>query len=467
MVLVVVMFVPVQSASVVLLQEPALTPDEEGDHFPCGVEWWWLYTTLTLEDGSQWDTCIMFYYEMNWSTDHWSSTDGFSYIRIESWDRLTGKYYDFLQSDPHPGPFHHGKGMVNLSYDNSTFQGLYPDYAVYCNDDVNGISLSLGFNARAPPHYIGQEAVNGTLPCGTGTFHYWLMPVGMVVGTLTFQGRTQNVTGIGYMEHQFADTHFFDDFFRGQGPLNVLKVGNLYRELSKWVFAEYLSNGLIDWTFLHSSTDSIVGYDWIWIGFPSGWGMILFRMTAWTVEDGPSFGFLIVTNGTSYWEFGDITTRILRDEYLGDRDAYLPMDFAIDAGKGSMTVHVDFKSTTDITKMYFKTGPFELGNFLVAGIANATVVQNGQKFTLTDGKGTNTPCRFIPKNIKYMSTDIDWILPPDGLGWIISGRNHYLHFEYQTKIQIKPYFDVDFSMKPSQDCPGIWRNLLYRLNFLS
>lgn len=445
------------------ITEPRETPADEGDHFPCGIEWWWLYTTLTLEDGRQWDVCIMFFYQMNWSQDHWSSTDGFSYIRIECWDRHTGNYYDCLHADSHPGPFHHEKNCVNLSYYNSTFRGLYPYYTVFINDDVNNITMSIYFNASAPPHYIGQEAVNGTIPCGSGTFHYWLMPLGRVAGRLTFQGQSENVTGIGYMEHQFADAHFYDTFFRGLGLQNVVKAGTLYCELSKWIFMQYLQNGLIDWTFYHSSTDSIVGYDWIWIGFPCGWSMILFRATALTVKDGPSAALLIVTDGTSYWEFGDITTRILRDQYLGDRDAYLPMDFEINAGKGSMKLQVFFRSTTNITKMYFKTGPFELGNFLVAGVANATVEQNGHITTLSDGRGTNTPMRFIPSRVKYMSTDVDWIFPPEGLGIIISGRNHYLHIDYTTKFMILPSFSVKFTVRPSPDCPPLWRNILMRL----
>ena len=445
------------------ISEPRQTPADEGDHFPCGIEWWWLYTTLTLQDGSQWDMCIMFFYQMNWSTDHWSNTDGFSYIRIESWDRKTGGYYDCLHSDPHPGPFYHEKNYVNLSYDNSTFQGLYPYYTVFFNDDVNNITMSIDFNATAPPHFIGQDAVNGTMPCGSGTFHYWLMPLGQITGRLTAGNQTVNVTGIGYMEHLFADAHFYDTFFRGLGIQNIAKMSSLYGGLSKWIFTQYLQNGYIDWTSYHTSTDCIVGYDWIWMGFPSGWSMILYRVTALATADGPSIGLLIVTDGTTYWEFADITTKVLRDQYLGDRDVYLPMDFEISAGKGSMKIHAFFRSTTEITKMYFKAGFFELGNFLVAGVANGTVEQNGHSITLENGKGTNTPMRFIPRLIKHVSNNIDWILPPQGIGVILSGSNHYLYVEVVIKIQIEPVFDFEFTVRPSPNCPMGWKYILSRI----
>ena len=72
-------------------------PEIEGDHFPCGVEYWWLYTMLTFEDGRQWDMCAQFFYVMNWTDNDWSETEGVSYLRIQSWNRETGNYYDYFK----------------------------------------------------------------------------------------------------------------------------------------------------------------------------------------------------------------------------------------------------------------------------------------------------------------------------------------------------------------------------------
>ena len=36
------------------------TPEDEGDHFPTGWEYWWNYMMLTLDDGSHWDIAVMF-----------------------------------------------------------------------------------------------------------------------------------------------------------------------------------------------------------------------------------------------------------------------------------------------------------------------------------------------------------------------------------------------------------------------
>ena len=47
------------------------TSEDEGDHFPCGCEYWWLYTMLTLDDGRQLDFCAQFFYKMNWTGNQW------------------------------------------------------------------------------------------------------------------------------------------------------------------------------------------------------------------------------------------------------------------------------------------------------------------------------------------------------------------------------------------------------------
>ena len=36
------------------------SPEDEGDHFPCGCEWWTLHVALELEDGTHWDVLLEF-----------------------------------------------------------------------------------------------------------------------------------------------------------------------------------------------------------------------------------------------------------------------------------------------------------------------------------------------------------------------------------------------------------------------
>jgi len=445
------------------LPDKIQTPEDEGDHFPTGIEWWWLYTTLTLEDGRQWDLCIQFLYQMNWSTNQWSTTDGVSYLRIQSWDRQTATYYDNLRIEKHPGPFHHEKNKINLSYFNSTYHGLYPHYSAYLQDDRNDIMLTMEFEAISRPHYFAEESVKGTVPWGTGTFQYWIMPLGHVTGILTLHGEEYPVTGIGYTEHMVADTHLIGSLFRGLGLRNLCEVGSLYASLAKWTLVENLQNGIPLLDFLHTSTGSFFGYDWIWAGFDNGWSMVLCRLSAFNIDDGPSLALLILTNGDTYWELADVTTKVTRNSYLGDRDIYLPLDFEITAEKDDMKFTMCFTSTTEITRMYIKQGVIELGNFLVAGEAKGTVSLDGYSVPL-EGKGTNTPLRYIPRYIKHLSNNIDLVIPPKGLGVIFSGRNHYLHVEVILKILLKPSVDIQLQLNPSPQSPSVIQNILTRLH---
>ena len=44
---------------------PPITPEDEGDHFPCAYEIWFYHAILTFEDGQKWDTLATFVYFMN------------------------------------------------------------------------------------------------------------------------------------------------------------------------------------------------------------------------------------------------------------------------------------------------------------------------------------------------------------------------------------------------------------------
>ena len=129
-------------------------PEDEGDHFPCGGEWWYVYTTLKNDTGIHWDISIAFVYFMNWTGEDWSKTDGFSYIRTQYWDRIKGECYDSIQTDRHPGKFSHKKNIVDLKYFNSSIIGLYPNYDIKIEDQFNHIEANIRFNAISSPTRI-------------------------------------------------------------------------------------------------------------------------------------------------------------------------------------------------------------------------------------------------------------------------------------------------------------------------
>ena len=422
------------------------TPEDEGDHFPCGGEYWWLYTMLTLEDGSHWDMCCKFIYTMNWTGKQWSETNGRCELRIQVFNRETGKCFDSIHAIDHPGVFQHKKNMVDLKFYNSTMKGLYPNYTAFFDDDINNIQLTVDFNAVAPPCWHLQESVNGTIPIGTGTLRYGSLPFVEVKGNLSINGTVLNVTGIGYYEHLFGDS-FVAQSIRFTSLKDLLKVGSLYSSIAKWLLSERIKNGLKKTHFLHM--DNLRGTDWIWVAFDNGWSVMFERLRFGVFAEGPCVGNLILSDGKESWEFADVYIKINRETYLQESDLYVPLDFEIRGFKDNKSIFIVFNTTTNITKKYGMARAFEGGLFLAAGEA-AGYFKEGETTISLCGQGLNNPCLFTPKT-KYRSLEIELLLPPYGFGISIRKISHPLGIEIFFKLQLRPTFEFIFYIKPAPE----------------
>ncbi len=400
-------------------------PEIEGDHFPCGVEYWWLYTMLILEDGRQWDMCAQFFYVMNWTGDSWSSTEGISYIRIQSWNRDTGKYYDYFKEGQHPGEFKHKKDIIDLKYYNSTLIGLYPDYNAYFDDDINNIKLNVKAHSVSPPYQHLNSIVNGTIPLGAGIFNYWSIPRLQLSGNISINGTIYNVTGVGYHEHLFGDRPIDGTFsFRFSSIKELINLNFLYFSILKWM----LQPKTISWLYKiqnpHISVDNIRGYDWIWSTFDNGWSMILVRLRLgypFSFTEGPTYSILILTDGEEIWEFSEVIIKISEDEYLEESGIYIPLDFKILGLLDDKKLFLSFNSTSDYTELYNKFTQIKTsdgGLFLAAGETTG-YFENGEDIELLNGKGTNTPFILFPL-LGFRSLEIQLFLPPDDFGFIIN-----------------------------------------------
>ncbi|MFE3845532.1 hypothetical protein ACFL1L_01555 [Thermoplasmatota archaeon] len=400
-------------------------PEIEGDHFPCGVEYWWLYTMLTLEDGSQWDMCAQFFYVMNWTGSNWSETEGVSYLRIQSWNRETGKYYDYFQESNHPGALQHKKDIIDLKYHNSTLNGLYPDYSAHFEDDINNIILNVDAHAVSPPYQHLNSIVNGTIPLGTGIFSYWSIPRLELTGNISINGSIYNVTGIGYHEHLFGDRPIDGTFnFRFSSIKELINLNFLYLSILKWMLQPKTISWLYKMHMPHVSVDNIRGYDWIWSTFDNGWSMILVRLRLgypFSFTEGPTYSVLILTDGVELWEFSEVIIKITEDVYLEESGIYVPLDFKILGLLDDKKLFLSFNSTSDFTELYNKFTQIKTsdgGLFLAAGETTG-YFENGEDIELLSGKGTNTPYILFPL-LGYRSLEVQLLLPPDGFGFIIN-----------------------------------------------
>jgi hypothetical protein len=380
---------------------------------------------LTLEDGSQWDMCAQFFYVMNWTGQNWSKTEGLSYLRIQSWNRDNGKYFDYFIESNHPGELHHKKNIIDLKYYNSTFQGLYPNYTAHFDDDENNIILNVDAQAVSPPYQHLNSVVNGTIPLGAGIFSYWSIPRLELSGNISINGVIYNVTGVGYHEHLFGDRPIDGSFnFRFSSIKELINLNFLYFSILKWM----LQPKTISWFYKmnkpHVSVDNIRGYDWIWSTFENGWSMIFVRLRLgypFSFTEGPTYGVLILTDGNNVWEFSEVYIKITEDVFIEEKGIYVPLDFKILGLLDDKKFLLSFNSTSDFTELYNKFTQIKTsdgGLFLAAGETTG-YFENGEDIILLKGKGTNTPYLLFPL-LGFRSLEVQLILPPDGFGFIIN-----------------------------------------------
>ncbi|MCK4996512.1 MAG: hypothetical protein KAR55_06450, partial [Thermoplasmatales archaeon] len=218
------------------------TPEDEGDHFPCGCEWWWIYATLTLDNGEHWDVALMFSYWMNRTKKGYDP--GLSYYRVQCWNRESGDCYDLIHYDMgYPNPyFHHKKNIVDLKYHNCSMKGLYPNYVIHAEDNNNNISFNLKCHADSIPLWVAEESTGGFVPYGiSGIFRYGLIPRNNVTGNISINGSNYNVTGVGYYEHQFGDMNPLNPF-KIHSIKELLNITKLYSKVCSWWANEVISN---------------------------------------------------------------------------------------------------------------------------------------------------------------------------------------------------------------------------------
>jgi hypothetical protein len=315
--------------------------------------------------------------------------------------------------------------MIDLKYYNSTLSGLYPDYTAYFEDDINNIILSVEGYASSLPYCHLNSVTNGTVPLGTGIFTYWSIPYIELTGNIIINGTIYNVTGIGYHEHLYGDRPIDGTFsFRFSSIKDLIDLNFMYLSILKWMLQPRTISWLYKMQMPHISVDNIRGYDWIWTAFDNGWSMILVRLRLGyplSFTEGPSIGFLILTDGEEIWEFSELYIKITEDVYLEDSGIYVPLDFKVLGLLDDKKVFLSFNSTSDFTELYNKFTQIktsEGGLFLAAGLITG-YFENGEEIILLSGKGTNTPYILFPL-LGFRSLEVQLLLPPDGFGFIIN-----------------------------------------------
>ena len=428
---------------------PRITPEDEGDHFPCAYEIWFYHAILKFENGQEWDTAATFVYFMDKTKDGY--INGNSFIRNRLWNKETDECFDYFQSDVFPGEFNTKKNEINLTYYNSTGRGIYPNYHFYIHDDVNNIKLDLNFHATSFSCWLAQESMDRIIPCGLGgSLKAYFIPIIEIEGIVTINKTTYNVTGIGYFEHDFADTYFGNPFAFDSIKELLVNLRSIFL-YTKWYWTQVFFNRPGVNPSRHRSNDYLLGWVWNWNVFENGYSIVIFRPAMMCKSGGilPLFMYLS-KDGKNFTEFGYVHWTNIREIYIERADVYLPIEYEIFARKDGTELFMNYNTTTSITELYrtdwVPGAKGESCTFYCCGnVTGYCKDEDGE--VQFNGCGAVEQTRSLPKRIKHHSRDVEFLLPPDGLGISIRVRSHWFGFERFLRIQIKPHFEIEFYFK--------------------
>jgi len=172
-------------------------PRDEGAHPGSKMEWWYVNFHLIADSsGTKYGVMVTYF------------NNQVKILNIT--DETNGAFYPGSQL----GVLNSGTNYLHLSHISST--NLRPDrlltlssggqlkpFQYYLNAVYAGRCVELFLEALKPPLII---AGSGYLPIGSsGSSYYYSLPLLNVHGKLTLAGRTEPVSGIGWMDHQWGN----------------------------------------------------------------------------------------------------------------------------------------------------------------------------------------------------------------------------------------------------------------------
>lgn len=427
-----------------------ITGEDEGSHYPCGYEIWFYHTQLTFEDGQKWDAAATFVYFMN-KTAVDEYTPGGSFIRNRLWNRQTGEWFDYFRTGVFPGEFNTSKNEINLTYYNCSGKGLFPDYHYYIDDDDHNIKTDLYFHATSSPCWLAQESMNRIIPWGfSGYGSAYFIPVIEVEGKVSVNGTTYNATGFGYFEHDFTYCNFENPF----AIYSLKEFGKCVRQMglyARWWLKQIIINRPRIIPSWHQSSDYLFGWIWNWYVFEHNCSIVIFRPTIYWKSGGIIPVLLYFSeDGENYAEVGCVYWRNIREKYIERAGIYIPLEFELIARKGKLKIFLRYNTTTGVTELFksdwvedYKTDSCTF--YCCGNVTGHYENENGK--VILDGFGAVEQSRSLPKPFKHRSREIDFIIPPNGIGFTFRKRSHWTGLERFIKVQIRPYLDIELYIK--------------------
>lgn len=413
------------------------TSEDEKEHFPNVREWWCgeaFFTTI--EDKKRWSLKTGLTY---WVSKSKYITPAFD---ITLFDQDNNKHYSNC-SYKDKIRFKSTNDGLNVRYGDSYIKGLYPNYEMRLKDLKNNIDLDLKFHAKSMPRWVAQDIADGWLPLGFNFYRYGFIPRCDLQGKMKIEGNTFVIDGVGYFEHAYGNYSNRKNISR---IFELKKLISTYSKLITW----WLQNQKlqIPKTIKFGTENNILGYDWVWALLDNGWCLFFGNILFWIME-GPCAGSLILTrDGNSYVELCDISFKYNKIRYAKEFDFYYPTDLEITAKMGEEIIHLRFTMTNDVRE--HGTRLLRKKYWLGIVICEAPGVVEGYHF---DGKKKiklKGICKIEPQRqisvLGHNFLKLDFLLPPDGLGFSFDFESHLIRKKILSNVQIAPWPRIKFYM---------------------
>jgi len=412
------------------------TPEEEGDHFPIMREWWTCEALFqTSQDHRRWNLMTSFAYEQE------TPSCFFQYVLF---DITSKKWVLHKDINDEITKLSHMKNRLNLHYETSSLEGLYPRYHLRVEDQNQELKVDIDYIARSLPHWIAQETTQGNLPIGLNFYRYGFLPYFDIIGTMKLKKESYNIKGKGYLEHAWGDWSY-------QNPLQVLsgipRTFSTYLHLTRW----WLSNHRfkIPQRISFTSENNLFGYDWVWGVCENTWSLFFGNSLFW-VSEGPSLGALYLTpDGQRYWEFCDVRFKYNKVLYVKDYDIYYPSDLELTGQLEDKTIHLRFWSTTD---SYEYIDPHKKGRFYKAFILSE--LPGSMQGTFTDKERIiplKGECKIVLLRqaplLGHNAVNIELLLPPKGVALSIELDSHAFRKRLLKTLQLAPRPRINCRLK--------------------
>lgn len=162
-------------------------PEDEGAHPESGVEWWYLNTLLTDSTGREYGAMVVYF------------NPGLKIISISDIESRHS-YPEVAFSSPD-----YNEGILNLSWGSDDHWYRTDSEAFSYRLEANGtdIGLNLDLYSEKPPLLVGGD---GLIEWTYENSYYYSLTRLDVDGTIELEGREIDVTGIGWMDHQWMES---------------------------------------------------------------------------------------------------------------------------------------------------------------------------------------------------------------------------------------------------------------------